>query len=120
MVDPQELCRKHLLGEHNELHKHLPSLRKGYNIKGRFFPIVQIELSNYTTRHDILVKEMLKRGYNHKSPLIDVPNFRKIYPKWFELKADIEYNLIDLSIRCKSCRSFIHKKNTEERNETRS
>lgn len=28
MIDPKLLCRKHLLGEHNEIHKHLPSFRR--------------------------------------------------------------------------------------------
>ena len=32
MIDPTLLCRKHLLGEHGELHKFIPSFRKQYSV----------------------------------------------------------------------------------------
>jgi len=30
MVDPRLLCNQHLIGEHGEIHKFLPSFRKGH------------------------------------------------------------------------------------------
>ena len=36
MVNPKVLCMQHLLWEHNELHKHLPSFMKKHSIAGRY------------------------------------------------------------------------------------
>lgn len=70
-VPPQQLCRKHLLGEHRELHalwsiiqnnksgyKHHPETKRWLG-----------KLSALSIRHDNLVAEMKKRGYKHHTPL---------------------------------------------------
>jgi hypothetical protein len=102
-VHPVFLCKKHLIGEHGEIHKFLPSFRKGYKVHGRFFPVVQIQFQGYKARHDALAQEMLDRGYNHKSPLIDIPDFQAIYPEYYHLTIDIETAIKDLSSRCAEC-----------------
>ena len=107
MVDPKFLCRQHLLGEHAELHKHLPSLRKGINVNGRFNPVVQIQFQGYEQRHQILVDEMAARGYNHKSPLLDIPDFESIYPDYWDLKVDENISIEDLKCRCEKCKRRI-------------
>ena len=70
-LPPKILCRKHLLGEHLELHciwtivtegrkgyaHHPETLRWRGNLKALY------------NRHDELVKEMKNRGYQHKSKL---------------------------------------------------
>lgn len=104
MIDPTLLCRKHLLGEHGEIHKHIPSFRKGYKIDGRFDPVIQIQLNALESRHDELAAEMLKRGYNHKSPLVDVPDLKAIYPQHYDKCVDIDISISDLMIRCKDCK----------------
>lgn len=68
---PSALCRKHLLGEHRELHaiwSVLTRNKKGYSKhpetlrwKGKLKALYK--------RHDRLVSEMKTRGYNHNSPL---------------------------------------------------
>lgn len=68
MVDPRLLCRKHLLGEHSEIHKHKHNFEKGHRITGRLRPVVTIEPANMESRHNQLAKEIKRRGYNHKSP----------------------------------------------------
>lgn len=103
MVDPIFMCRKHLLGEHNELHKFLPSFRKGHKVHGRFHPVVQIQFQGYKERHDALADEMIRRGYNHKSPLIDIPDFEKIYSEYFHLTVDVKTAISDLLDRCSDC-----------------
>lgn len=113
MINPKLLCRKHLLGEHNEIHKHIPSFRKGHKIDGRFTPIVQIELKSLLKRHDELANEMLERGYNHKSPLENIPDLKFTYPEYYDKEVDIEYSLIDLYDRCENCRVIIDKKGVE-------
>jgi len=35
MVEPKLLCKKHLLGEHNEIHKHRHNFVKKHSVKGR-------------------------------------------------------------------------------------
>ena len=70
-VAPDKLCRNHLLGEHRELHalwSILTKKKKGYSHhpetlrwKGKLKALYQ--------RHDLLIKELVHRGYSHKSPL---------------------------------------------------
>ena len=72
-INPNNLCRKHLLGEHRELHGLWNILTKhggmgGYSSHPETKRWVGKEKALYD-RHQALVVEMLKRGYNHKSPL---------------------------------------------------
>ena len=70
-VSPKILCRKHLLGEHRELHAVYTILsqnKKGY----RNHPETirwEGKLAALYLRHEKLVKEMTRRGYVHASPL---------------------------------------------------
>lgn len=104
MIDPSFLCRQHLLGEHSEIHKWMPILAKGYKQDGRFKPIAYIQLIGIKERHDELAEEMLDRGYNHKSPLVNVPDFKSLYPKWYYTRVDIEVSYHTLIKRCSGCR----------------
>ncbi|MBU0527782.1 pyrimidine dimer DNA glycosylase/endonuclease V [Candidatus Micrarchaeota archaeon] len=70
-IEPSKLCREHLLGEHRELHaiwSILTKGKKGYSQhpetkrwRGKLLALYK--------RHQKLVAEMKKRGYNHKSDL---------------------------------------------------
>ena len=70
-VDPALLCRRHLLGEHRELHglwNILVHGKLGYS----FHPETrrwQGKLAALHLRHERLVEEMRRRGYRHESPL---------------------------------------------------
>jgi len=69
MCNPKILCRLHLLGEHNELHKHRHIFVKKQDVstrikRGQIFPEKMKE------RHDELADEMLRRGYKHESPYV--------------------------------------------------
>ncbi len=70
-IEPEKLCRQHLLGEHRELHaiwSILTEDKRGY----RNHPEVKRwvgKLKALYLRHESLVEEMLKRGYRHRSPL---------------------------------------------------
>ena len=72
-IDPNYLCRKHLLGEHRELHglwniltihegrggySHHPETKRWIGKRKALF-----------NRHEALVLEMKRRGYTHKTPL---------------------------------------------------
>ena len=70
-VPQSKLCRNHLLGEHRELHaiwSVLTRHKKGYSHhpetlrwKGKLRALYR--------KHDEIVSEMIKRGYQHRSPL---------------------------------------------------
>jgi|TARA_R110002074_G_C12254377_1_gene640586 hypothetical protein len=104
MVNPEKLCSKHLLGEHGELHKFIPSFHKKYSIDNRVSPVVQIELSSYQSRHDELATEMLRRGMNHKSPLPELPDFSYLPKHQYEAKVDKNISIEDLKNRCEDCK----------------
>ena len=72
-IHPKHLCRKHLLGEHRELHGLWNILTKhggkgGYSNHPETKRWVGKTLALYN-RHEALVREMEKRGYKHHSPL---------------------------------------------------
>lgn len=69
MVEPKTLCRKHLLGEHFEIHKFYHMFIKKQDMSTRIKQ-KQIYPSEMKNRHDILAKEMIERGYKHNSPYI--------------------------------------------------
>ena len=95
MVDPKIMCRKHLLGEHVELHMFVGTIQKGVSLNG-YVTRGLVDTSQITSRHEILVEEMLIRGYNHKSPLL--------YVDTLELgKVDAIASAIELSRRCSDC-----------------
>jgi hypothetical protein len=113
MVDPKLLCRKHLLGEHGEIHKHRHNFVKKHSITNRIFPVVQIEPGSMEKRHDELAEEMLRRGYNHQSPF-EQPDISYL-PIYQQLvKVDTEVSLWDLKTRCPECA-----KNIEELNNSK-
>ncbi|MEW6182738.1 MAG: pyrimidine dimer DNA glycosylase/endonuclease V [Bacillota bacterium] len=70
-VAPERLCRKHLLGEHRELHavwSILTNNKKGY---ARHPEVIRWKgrLKALYHRHEELCAELTKRGYKHNSPL---------------------------------------------------
>lgn len=110
MLNPKLLCATHLLGEHYEIHLHRHNFVKHHKIDGRISPIVLIEPASMKTRHDKLASEMLRRGYDHKSPY-ELPDLSYLTDAQRNAKADIEYNLLDLSSRCLQCKELIEKIN---------
>ena len=72
-VHPECLCRNHLLAEHRELHGLWNILTKykcrgGYSRHPETLRWVGRQKALYK-RHGALVKEFLRRGYRHLSPL---------------------------------------------------
>ncbi len=70
-IPPKNLCARHLLGEHRELHavwSIITNDKKGYSCH----PETQRwrgKLKALYGRHEELVEEMKTRGYRHASPL---------------------------------------------------
>ena len=106
MINPTLLCRKHLLGEHSEIHKHKHNFEKGHSIKGRLSPVVMVEPAQMEARHDELVQEMLNRGYNHNSPY-SLPDLSKYTDDEINAKVDYNTSLRELCNRCEECKTNI-------------
>ncbi len=108
-INPKLLCRQHLLGEHNEIHKHRHNFVKHHSIAKRIAPVVQIEPENMKTRHDALVEEMLARGYNHNSPY-EQPDLSYLKPEERFVKINLSTSVTDLKSRCTECAGRITSK----------
>jgi hypothetical protein len=108
MIDPKLLCRKHLLGEHGEIHKHRHNFVKKHSISKRVFPVVQIEPGSMELRHDELAKEMIRRGYNHQSPF-EQPDISYLPELEQNVKVDKNHSMEDLISRCPECSIRINK-----------
>lgn len=106
MIDPKLLCNKHLLGEHGEIHKHRHNFVKQHNIKGRLFPIVQIEPISMKIRHDELAQEMIHRGMNHRSPY-ELPDLSYLPEEFLNRKINLNISITDLISRCEHCKKKI-------------
>lgn len=96
MINPELLCRKHLLGEHSEIHKFKHSFVKKHKMYGR---LGQIEPKSMEARHDELTLEMIKRGYNHNSPY-EQPDVSYLP----EMIVNKDISVKDLIERCEECR----------------
>lgn len=99
-VDPRLMCRKHLLGEHVEMHMFAGTLAKGVGIQG-YLDRGLVEVDRIRIRHDELAEEMVRRGYKHRSGLRDdCPSFRAG-------RVNVEENLQELARRCPQCAAAI-------------
>ncbi len=97
-VSPELMCRKHLLGEHVEMHMFLGTLSKGKSIDG-YVRSGLVEVHNIKARHDELAQEMVRRGYRHNSPMESSPILASK-----KGVVDVEKNCIELQSRCPECR----------------
>ena len=98
MVDPIILCRKHLFGEHVEIHMFIGAVDRGYSVKG-YLEKGLLEVHSLYSRHEELAREMKRRNYRHNS---------EIDGKWKQVEElgsiDREKNLKRLIDRCSRCR----------------
>jgi len=101
MLTPDILCRQHLLGEHNELHMLAGCIRLNKSLKG-YIEKGHIAVHLARIRHEQLVQEFERRGYNHKSPFPDIE-------LWEEGEIDFERNIRDLCDRCPECAARYHR-----------
>lgn len=103
MIAPHLLCRKHLLGEHNELHMLAGSILRGKNLEG-FVRHGLLQVQSLEERHVELAQEMQTRGYRHASPLPAYKNFLKNYPQHIlQARVDTCLSLQELARRCPAC-----------------
>ena len=110
-INPRFMCRKHLLGEHVEMHMFIGTLRKAKKRHGKdamarrravagYIEKGLVELHNIEKRHAELVKEMKRRGFRHKSEITQ-EDMRFV---WKEGKVDEMTNRVELARRCPECK----------------
>lgn len=101
-VDPADMCREHLLGEHAELHKLVGGIRNhphGEAIADGQAAEGNIDTSCIDSRHDSLAAELLARGYDHDSPLDYGDNEYQTGVG----AIDADANRRELAARCDDC-----------------
>jgi hypothetical protein len=98
MVDPRIMCRQHLLGEHAEIHMFIGTINRKKSIEG-YLQKGLLEVHNLASRHNELVEEMKRRGYQHHS---------EVEEKWKTASeagfVDRKSNLEELINRCSTCK----------------
>lgn len=114
MVDPEILCQKHLCGEHVEHHMFIGTLRKKIKVDG-YLENNLFEPRSLYERHKALAEEMVKRGYNHNSPLREadcscVLNLTTEQQYW---EIDKTRAFEDLISRCPECEKRYREKERE-------
>ena len=103
LVPPSHMCRKHLLGEHVELHMLLGSLKKGKSITG-FLSGGLVDPCRMYERHGELVREMERRGYAHHSPLKEEECAEALRNyDCSTARIDVTANALELRRRCREC-----------------
>lgn len=104
MVQPEIMCKNHLLGEHREIHMMAGYINNHHKI-GRYKYLIEVQ--SLLVRHNQLVQEMNKRGYQHNTPLPDI-DLSSVKPDEF-VKIDQTQSLNILLGRCKDCRMLYMK-----------
>lgn len=102
------MCREHLLGEHVEHHMFVGSINKGIDVSG-YIRDGLLNINTLHERHEEIVQEMLRRGYNHKSPLPEIDQRQLL--RYVDLIPCIPSeisNLQELARRCTTCREIQH------------
>lgn len=108
MLPPAGMCRKHLLGEHVELHMLLGSLRRGKNIEG-FLSGGLVDPQRIFFRHEELVAEMTRRGFKHNSALDEHECATLASAHAGRAAIDTANNAHDLCQRCSDCAGLMAK-----------
>ena len=110
MLPPEGMCRKHLLGEHVELHMLLGNMRRGKSIEG-FLSGGLVDPQQLFARHEELVTEMTRRGFKHTSS-IDACECASLAAQYAgRTSISIAANAAELHRRCPDCAHLMPAKN---------
>ena len=98
-IDPKLMCRQHLLGEHVEMHMFKAVILGGKSVNG-YLKNGLLNLGEIKKRHDVLVYEMIRRGFEHKSPMNSFNEGKET------ITVSTRNNLVDLHKRCSACKEL--------------
>lgn len=102
-TNPEIMCQKHLLGEHVEHHMFWGHFKRKRQINGYIISNC-VQPKNIKSRHDLIVKEMIRRGINHNSPIYVNPDISYLNQKIQNYKIDVYKSTLELISRCKLCK----------------
>jgi hypothetical protein len=110
-IDPRLMCRRHLLGEHVEMHMFASCIDMDKNLQG-YMNNGLVDLEYIEQRHEDLAQEITTRGYNHYSPLLmsDIYRYAKNLGITFLGEIRVKDNMEILKGRCPECRRLINGK----------
>lgn len=113
MVDPATMCRKHLLGEHVEIHMFVGSIIKGISMTG-YIENGLMEPAALYKRHEDLVAEMVDRGYNHRSTFqahtVELKKLMEARGEDYNARVDRNLAKTELYRRCADCEALGRKR----------
>lgn len=104
-VDPAYMCRKHLLGEHVELHMFVGAIEHGKSIEG-YLEKGLLNPIDLARRHGEITREMSRRGYRHSSPL-SLDNIPTTVLQRSRILPDSTSELLRRCERCRLRRDFL-------------
>lgn len=110
MTQPETMCRKHLLGEHVELHMFVGMINKGTSVEG-FLTKNLLEPESLYARHNALAAEMNRRRYAHNSPLA-AALFSTLTYQQYKVKINRPASLAELHRRCPECLALFRARTT--------
>lgn len=93
------MCRRHLLGEHVEMHMFAGAIARGMSIEG-YVRGGLVETGRIVERHDELAAEIVRRRWSHRSPLT-------LEPQANQGAVDPELCRRELRRRCRECRKLM-------------
>ncbi|HOH58521.1 MAG TPA: pyrimidine dimer DNA glycosylase/endonuclease V [Bacilli bacterium] len=104
MCDPRFMCNKHLFGEHVEHHMFIGTLERKKSING-YIKNDLLEPLSLKARHDALADEIIKRNFNHYTPLVfeEETIFDYLREDQINHKIDKDNSLLLLLSRCEVC-----------------
>lgn len=103
MIDPTKMCLQHLLDEHRSCHLFASIMKDHKSISG-YISSNAIEPMSIKARHDVLVKEIVSRGYEHMSELTQ-PEIGYLQPNEANFKINAQASEADLLKNCDNCKN---------------
>ena len=108
-VHPNVMCKRHLMEEHNNLHKFVSMIKRDSDLT-RYKEKRFIDPKALPHRHGLIIKEFQKRGIKHSSPLSS-KDINTVQMDWNEVrhKLDSYRDVNELYDKCFQCKRRMDK-----------
>ena len=108
-VHPKVMCRKHLMEEHNNLHKFVGMINKDTDLS-KYREERFLDPKALPHRHGLIIKEFQRRGIKHTTPLSS-KDINTVKLDWNDTrnKLDSYKDINEMYDNCKQCRRRIDK-----------
>lgn len=101
-VPPSLMCRKHLMGEHVEMHMFKSVIESGKSVDG-YIRDNLLDTDGILDRHFNVAIEMVRRGMKHNTPMMSIS-----YPEGFVHRKSVNEHKSEMELvrRCPECRAL--------------